>query len=129
MIAHVTFYIALNPFYFWDYNNVSQITIFWRVDWCQTKNLVIHTMNIHDRITAAAANERQLYASLAEIDYAPSALQQQMEYIADLQTKLEEAEARIEMLTAKTSKERHEYEKLRDGMARRLAYKLTGQKQ
>jgi len=80
-------------------------------------------------IVANAQYHSQLLASIAELEYVPSALTQQESFIANLEAQRSQTEAAISKLAKATKKERKEHESLRDSTARRLAHKLTGRKE
>ncbi|KAJ7607339.1 hypothetical protein FB45DRAFT_1040309 [Roridomyces roridus] len=75
-----------------------------------------------------AAYHTQLLDTIAALDYVPSALRQQKELISGFKAQRQQTALTIAVLEKKTKKERKEHEALRDSTARRLAHKLTGQK-
>ena len=82
-----------------------------------------------ERILNAASRHRELLQTLTDLDYAPSALQQSKSHLKKINRQLRSLDAEVENLTDKTRKEKKEHEDLRDSMARRIAYKLTGKKE
>ncbi|KAF5375425.1 hypothetical protein D9615_007935 [Tricholomella constricta] len=71
----------------------------------------------------------QIIATIAELDYIPSALSNQASYVKDLEVQLQKSEAQLKKLSETTMKERKEHAALRDSTARRLAHKLTGRRE
>ncbi|KAJ7153434.1 hypothetical protein C8R43DRAFT_885487 [Mycena crocata] len=86
-------------------------------------------MSTTEAILQNAAYHAQLLASIAELDYVPSALEHQTSYLANIEKNKQQTSAKIKLLEKKTNKERKEHEALRDSTARRLAAKLTGRKE
>ena len=87
------------------------------------------TSHITTSIQSNAALHEQLSTSLAELDYAPSALQQQSSYFKELEAQVKDLDSIIQQLTKRTTKEKKEFEELRDSMTSRLRYKLQGKKE
>ncbi|TFK29133.1 hypothetical protein FA15DRAFT_664449 [Coprinopsis marcescibilis] len=85
-------------------------------------------MSTTEDIVANADYHTQLLSSIADLEYANSALKQHSSYLSDLEQQLSASEQKITELAKQTKKERKEHERLRDSTARRLAAKLTGQK-
>jgi hypothetical protein len=80
-------------------------------------------------ITENAAYHAELLASIAELDYTPSALDQQGKYLADLKQQRANIQKEVERLTKITKKERKEHESLRDSVARKFMYRVAGKKE
>lgn len=85
--------------------------------------------SIESQIHAAASRNAELLAILGRTDYAKPALQQQNEYIGDLETSSAANKKEVSKLTAALAKEQKDHEKYRDSVMRRFAYKATGQKE
>jgi hypothetical protein len=86
-------------------------------------------MATKDIILAAAARNRELLTILGDTDYAPSALRQTTAYIAELQNQLAAEEKNVKKAILKLQKEQSEHEMYRDSRIKRLAYKVSGQKE
>ncbi|KAF9458705.1 hypothetical protein BDZ94DRAFT_1313034 [Collybia nuda] len=84
-----------------------------------TPRVILENATYHSRILN----------SIAELDYAPSALAQQTTYLKDIELRYQQSEQKLEKLSETTKKERKEHQNLRDSTARRLAHKLTGRKE
>lgn len=76
-----------------------------------------------------ASYHSQILNSIAELDYVPSALAQQTNYLNEIELQHKQSEIKLKKLSETTKKERKEHEDLRDSTARRLAHKLTGRKE
>ncbi|KAJ7582317.1 hypothetical protein C8J56DRAFT_957499 [Mycena floridula] len=83
-----------------------------------TTEAIIHNASYHST----------LLSSISALDYVPAALKQQRDHIANLAADLAAASKKLETLTKKTKKERKEHEDLRDSVARKFAYRITGKK-
>ncbi|KAF7369820.1 hypothetical protein MVEN_00314900 [Mycena venus] len=81
-----------------------------------------------DVVRENAAYHAQLLAAVAELDYIPSAVEQQDSYIAGLENQLRLLGPKIASLEMQTKKEREEHEALRDSATRRFAATITGRK-
>ena len=86
-------------------------------------------MSAKERIISSASKNEELLAALAETDYAPSALQQAVAYVNDVESQLAAETKNISNLAVKVDKELHDHEKYRDSRMKRLAYKLGGKKE
>lgn len=86
-------------------------------------------MSAKERIISSASKNEELLAALAETDYAPSALQQAIAYVNDVESQIAAEGRNISNLAVKVDKELHEHEKYRDSRMKRLAYKLGGKKE
>ena len=82
-----------------------------------------------DIILAAAARNDELITILGETDYAQSALQQSTAYIAELQIQMAAEEKNVKKAVLKLQKEQSEHEMYRDSHVKRLAYRMTGNKE
>jgi septal ring factor EnvC (AmiA/AmiB activator) len=80
-------------------------------------------------ILANASHHARLLSSIAEFDYAPSALTQQQQYLADLKYQHEEIQKEVERLAKITKKERKEHESARDSKVMKMAYRIVGKKE
>ncbi|KAJ7271079.1 hypothetical protein C8J57DRAFT_1603391 [Mycena rebaudengoi] len=76
-------------------------------------------MSVPDAVLKQAPYHAQLLESIAELDYVPPALVQQDAFVKSLEE---------QALKKQTKKERKEHEALHNSTARRLTYKLTGNK-
>lgn len=81
------------------------------------------------QIRAAASRNAELLAILGRTDYAKPALQQQSEYIRDLENSSAANKAQVSKLTAALAKEQKDHEKYKASVMKRFAYKATGQKE
>lgn len=70
-----------------------------------------------------------LLKSIAELEYAPTAFNQQTEYIAGLTQQLRNTEQKVKELGKDTKKQRKEHEELRDSVARKFVYRMTGRRE
>ena len=86
-------------------------------------------MSIQDRIISSSNENNELLSTLAETDYAPSAIQQNNTYINSLKDEIKELERVINLLQVRTAYEKADHEKYRNSTMRRLAYKIGGQKE
>ena len=86
-------------------------------------------MSTTERIISSASKNDELLAALAETDYAPSALQQTIAYINDVESQIAAETKNVSNLAVKVDKELHDHEKYRDSRMKRLAYKLGGKKE
>jgi hypothetical protein len=86
-------------------------------------------MTTTQAITENAAYHAELLASIAELDYAPSALDQQEKYLADLKQQRVKIQKDVERLTKITKKERKEHESLRDSVGKKFMYRIAGKKE
>jgi hypothetical protein len=68
----------------------------------------------------------ELLHGIAELDYAPSALEQSSTYLLSLTKEKTEAEARLKKYLKKTNKEREEHLDLQKSITRKWANKLVG---
>jgi chromosome segregation ATPase len=80
-------------------------------------------------ILSAAARNDDLIRILGETDYAPSALRQTTVYVKELQSQIAAEEKNVKVLGYKLQKEQSEHEAYRDSRMKRLAYKMSGQKE
>ena len=86
-------------------------------------------MATKDIILAAAARNDELIAILDETDYAPSALQQSIAYVSELQTRIAAEDENVKKAVLKLQKDQSKHEMYRDSHVKRLAYKMTGNKE
>lgn len=86
-------------------------------------------MSVQDRILSSASQNDELLSTLAQTDYAPSAIEQNNAYIQSLKDEIQELEKLIRRLQARTAFEKADHEKYRDSTMRRLAYKIGGKKE
>jgi hypothetical protein len=84
---------------------------------------------IQTKIQEAASQNVSLLQGLHETDAAPSQLQQQNEYIRDLDQQVANINNRVTDLKRKTATELKDHEKYRDSNMRRFAHKATGRKE
>lgn len=99
----------------------------------QPNNNIINIINIimssiHTKIQEAASRNATLLQGLHETDSAPSQLEQQNAYIADLDRQIANTTKRVNDLKRKTAAELKDHEKYRDSTMRRFAHKATGRK-
>lgn len=81
-----------------------------------------------DRIAAAGPRNAELLATLSRTDYAPAKLKQQKVFISDLQTSLQQVEARISTLGVSVQRDLKQHERYRDSTVKRFAAKMGGKK-
>ncbi len=86
-------------------------------------------MSTKERIISFAAKNEELLRALAQTDYAPSALHQVNTYIRDVESQIATETRNISDLGRKVDQELHDHEKYRDSRMKRLAYKMSGQKE
>ncbi|TRM63249.1 hypothetical protein BD626DRAFT_402883 [Schizophyllum amplum] len=86
-------------------------------------------MSIANTVRANAQYHSHLLSQLGELDYVPSALENQRPYIGELEAQYKTLKAKLDKSVQKTQKERKEHEAMRDSTTRRLAHKLTGKKE
>lgn len=79
-------------------------------------------------LASAANRNRELLSTLAETDYAATALRQNTSYISDLESQLKTTDKEIRKLHAITEDERKDHVKYRDSTFKRYAHKLGGRK-
>lgn len=79
-----------------------------------------------DALRMDAPRHAELLQSISELEYVPTTIKMQEDYVGDLEQQVTESYARLESLTEQTQKERAEYEKMRDATAVKLAHTLTG---
>jgi hypothetical protein len=84
---------------------------------------------IQAKIQSAAQRNATLLQALQETDSAPSQLEQQNAYIADLDRQITSTTKRANTLKSKTASELKDHEKYRDSTMRRFAHKATGRKE
>jgi DNA repair exonuclease SbcCD ATPase subunit len=87
------------------------------------------TTPIRTKIHDAAQRNASLLQGLHETDSAPSQLEQQNAYIADLDRQIASTTKRVKDLKGKTALELKDHEKYRDSTMRRFAHKATGRKE
>ena len=85
-------------------------------------------MSTEDVIKSNAKYHAHLMQSIGSLDYVPSTLQAQQQYLKDLQSQLQSTRAQITALAKDTKKERKEHERIRDSTTKKLAYRLSGKK-
>ena len=68
----------------------------------------------------------RLLTTICQLEYVPSAIKHQVNYIEDLEGQLATIQKEVTRLAEKTKKERKEHEALRDSTSRRFAYTLLG---
>ncbi|KAF2095091.1 hypothetical protein NA57DRAFT_45136 [Rhizodiscina lignyota] len=85
-------------------------------------------METIDQIASAKPRNDLLLSKLAELDYAPMALKQQIAFIADLESTLGQTDNNIKNLKESVQKELKDHEKYRDSNVKRFAYKLGGKR-
>lgn len=85
-------------------------------------------MDTIDLIASAGPRNTQLLSKIAELDYAPTALKQQLSYINELETLLKQKDSSVASLNATVQKELKDHEKYRDSSMKRFAYKVGGKK-
>ncbi|KAK3721762.1 hypothetical protein LTR37_002927 [Vermiconidia calcicola] len=83
---------------------------------------------LSQQLSQAADQNRELLLILRESDYAPPALKQSSDYIADLQSQIKSTDKELARLHPITEKERDDHVKYRDSKVRRFAHKLGGSK-
>jgi len=86
-------------------------------------------MDAPESITANAEYHAKLLSTIADLEYAPQAMKDQLEYVKDLEQLIELGKVRVSELAAKTKKERKEHEAIRDSVAKRFAHLLVGKKE
>lgn len=84
---------------------------------------------IEQRILSASSQNAQLLKTLAETDYAASALQQNTFYLRDLAQEIAVRTKQVAELSKAKNKELSDHEKYQHSTMRRLAYKLGGKKE
>ncbi|KAF2104165.1 hypothetical protein NA57DRAFT_62838 [Rhizodiscina lignyota] len=82
-----------------------------------------------EQIASAGPRNAKLLSVLAETDYAPAALKQQIAFIKDLQASLKQTDAHIAKLNQSVQKELKDHEKYRDSTVKRFAYRIGGKKE
>ncbi|KAI4522562.1 hypothetical protein EV122DRAFT_287444 [Schizophyllum commune] len=85
-------------------------------------------MSIANTVRANAQYHSHLLSQIGELDYVPSALENQRPYIQELEQQKKTLKSKLDKCVQKTKKERKEHESIRDSTTRRLAHKLTGKK-
>ena len=75
-----------------------------------------------------ASYHSHILSAIAELDYIPSAVPQQVAYVKDLEAQLQRRAKRLKKLAAATKKEQEEYIYIRDSTVLRLAHHLIGRK-
>lgn len=86
-------------------------------------------MEAQEAIVANANYHTRLLNTIAELDYVPSAKNNQSSYIRDLENQVSASKKRIVQLAEKTKKERKEHEALRDATTKRFAHKIMGKRE
>ncbi|KAL1746586.1 hypothetical protein HDZ31DRAFT_33791 [Schizophyllum fasciatum] len=85
-------------------------------------------MSIANTVRANAQYHSHLLSRIGELDYVPSAMENQRPYIEELEQQKKTLKSKLDKCVQKTKKERKEHESIRDSTTRRLAHKLTGKK-
>jgi len=75
-----------------------------------------------------ASYHSHILSAIAELDYIPSAVSQQVAYVKDVEAQLQRSATKLEKLAAATKKERDEHIHIRDSTVLRLAHKIVGRK-
>ena len=75
-----------------------------------------------------ASYHSHILSAIAELDYIPSAVSQQVAYVKDLEAQLQRSAEKLKKLAAATKKEREEHIHIRDSSVLRLAHTLVGKK-
>jgi hypothetical protein len=86
-------------------------------------------MATKDIILAAAARNDELITILGETDYGQSALQQSTAYVSELQTLMAAEDENVKKAVVKLQKDQSKHEIYRDSHVKRLAYRMTGNKE
>jgi hypothetical protein len=86
-------------------------------------------MSAPELIRESAAYHSHILSAIAELDYIPSAVSQQVSYVKDLEAQLQQSVKKLEKLKAVTEREKKEHEDIRDSTMRRLGHKLIGKKE
>ncbi|KAI1335586.1 hypothetical protein F5Y15DRAFT_241166 [Xylariaceae sp. FL0016] len=82
--------------------------------------------SITARIQDEAGRNTELLGILAATDFAGPALEQQNQYVADLDRELRDVNKRIRVLDEEREKELKDHEKYRDSVMKRFAYRVSG---
>jgi hypothetical protein len=77
-------------------------------------------------IQASAEKHADLLREIANLDYAPSALEQSSEYVQDLTQQKAHAQKQLDKLTKEMAREREEHLDLQRSVTRKWANKLVG---
>ncbi|KAF2013991.1 hypothetical protein BU24DRAFT_250544 [Aaosphaeria arxii CBS 175.79] len=83
---------------------------------------------LEQKIQAASERNSQLLSGLAENDFAPQKLYQQINYIADLDTQIVKSEKEVHVLKMRTSADLEQHKKYSESTFRRFAHIASGRK-
>lgn len=92
-------------------------------------SVAMAAVSTNERILAASDQNTAILQTLAETEYASSALAQATSYHKDLLEELKVRESALRKLKSSLAKEQREHEEYRDSTMKRLAYRMSGKKE